>query len=282
MTLNSIYSLVFAVKSEKGDGAVVGNGGLSSPIAKALSSASSDTDDVYTIMINNEPSLRLLSCNTLKHSHARNPNSQSDVEVYTLLSSPKFGKQFKGPQENLPPELMQKVVMKMLLNLEQSLGLKSGSIVGDVVDAKLQLWGAAVPMNTWSSSSISTGTADGFVYDAKHACGAAGDWILDPSIAGAWESGRRLANWMLTQETSVGLPSRSRDGSGGKFVPSRIALSSGIGTIPPSPNSTFEFPSNNKPPNQRSKSPRRDNGNGSNNRRRNSNKGRRQKQVAPQ
>jgi hypothetical protein len=110
MTLNSIYSLVFAVKSSRSsnDDNVDddGNGrsnSLSSPIAKALSklsstsSSSSNTNGIYTVMIKNEPNLRLLSCNTLKHHHTQNPNSDSIIEVYTLLSSAKFGKQFKGP-----------------------------------------------------------------------------------------------------------------------------------------------------------------------------------------
>jgi len=247
MTLNSIYSLVFAVKSDD-----------ASPISKVVSNlCNQDKNDVYTIMIKNEPTLRLLSCNSLKHHHAQNKNSESNIEIYTLLSSPIFGKQFKGPQENLPLDLQEKVVMKMLSNLENSFKLEQGDVSNSVVDLKLQLWGAAVPMNTWSSSSSSNvGGVDGFVYDATYGVGAAGDWILDPSIAGAWESGRRLADWMLKHheesdkkkggEWSVGLPDLTNNSNNkeenGKFVPSRVALESGIGSIPPSPNSTFEFP----------------------------------------
>ncbi len=267
MTLNSIYSLVFAVKSDKGDDD--GSGGGTSSIAKAISnlcttsSSNSHDDGVYTIMIKNEPTLRLLSCNTLKHHHRQNPNSQSNIQIYTLLSSPKFGKQFKGPQEALPLDLQEQVIIKMLSNLENSLGLQKGDVVNEVVDLKLQLWGAAVPMNTWSSSSTSSSSSsngvDGFVYDATYGVGAAGDWILDPSIAGAWESGRRLADWILNHhekkedvEWSVGLPDFTNNGGKqGKFVPSRVALESGIGSIPPSPNSTFKFPSNGEGGNQR-------------------------------
>ncbi len=250
MTLNSIYSLVFAIKS---------NGDDAGPISKVVANLCKEDkkNDVYTIMIKNEPTLRLLSCNTLKHHHAQNPKSQSNIEIYTLLSSPIFGKQFKGPQENLPLDLQEKVVMKMLTNLESSFKLEKGDVSNAVVDLKLQLWGAAVPMNTWSSSSLSSnnGGVDGFVYDATYGVGAAGDWVLDPSIAGAWESGRRLADWMLKHheesdkkkgDWSVGLPDLTNNSSNkeknGKFVPSRVALESGIGTIPPSPNSTFEFP----------------------------------------
>jgi hypothetical protein len=283
MTLNSIYSLVFAVKSAKqsdnNNTVRDGNGSKSSsPIAKALStlsspaastSSSSNSNDIYTVMIQNEPNLRLLSCNTLKHHHTQNHNSDSIIEVYTLLSSAKFGKQFKGPQENLPPELVTTVVMKLLRSLERSLELQDGAVVDSVIDLKLQLWGAAVPLNTWSSTttvvggvngsgSKDDGGADGFVYDAAHGVGACGDWILDPSVAGAWESGRRLANWLLVnndggnrQMASVGLPDRSTKGGSGKFVPSIAALGSGVGTVPTtSLNMNYEFP---KPTNDGSK-----------------------------
>jgi len=254
MTLNSIYSLVFAVKSEKSGGG--GNGGLSSPIAKALSKLSSSSEgsegDIYTVNIKNEPNLRLLSCNTLKHHHTKkNPNSESDTEVYTLLSSPTFGKKFKGPQENLPIDLQQKVTIKLLESLEKSLSLEEGSVINSVVDVKVQLWGAAVPMNTWTSHSISKNEVDGFVYDGRGGVGACGDWILDPSVAGAWESGRRLANHLLTAQEldsklSVGLPDKVPKDDSGKFEPSSGALGSGIGTIPTSPNSAeFVFPKSN-------------------------------------
>ena len=262
MTLNSIYSLVFAVKSSRSGNSR--SNSLSSPIAKALSnlsatsSSSSNTNGIYTVMIKNEPNLRLLSCNTLKHHHTQNPNSDSIIEVYTLLSSAKFGKQFKGPQENLPPELVSTVVMKLLRSLERSLNLQEGEVVDSVIDLKLQLWGAAVPLNTWSTTTTTTTTVggnqqcsggddsgiDGFVYDATYGVGACGDWILDPSVAGAWESGRRLAHWLLlNNNASVGLPNRSSTNEGsGKLVPSLAALGSGIGTVPTSSNVIYEFP----------------------------------------
>lgn len=265
MTLNSIYSLVFALKSNKDEGGGGGGGGTSS-ISKAISNLCTSSrlnNDVYTIMIKNEPNLRLLSCNTLKHHHTQNSNSNSNIEIYTLLSSPQFGKQFKGPQENLPLDLQEKVVMKMLTSLERSLKVQQGGVADEVVDLKLQLWGAAVPMNTWSSSSLNfndRGGVDGFVYDAKYGVGAVGDWILDPSVAGAWLSGRRLADWLLNHheggeknnnEWSVGLPDLTNNGNkNGKFIPSRVALESGIGTIPSSPNPSFEFSTSNDHQNQ--------------------------------
>ena len=230
MTLNSIYSLVFAIKSDNKK---------SSPIAQTLKKLCSR--EVYTLMIRNEPNLRLLSSNTLKHSHPQNPTSTTNIEVYTLLSSPQFGKQYKGPQENLPNDLMEEVTMKMLQSLERALSITENEIVNHVVDLKLQLWGAAVPLNTWT-----TPNNDGFVYDAQFQVGACGDWILDPSIAGAWESGKRLASWIACEGgQSVGLPNLDRVDTGRKFLPSRAALESGIGTIPSTPNSKYEFPTNN-------------------------------------
>jgi hypothetical protein len=182
-------------------------------------------------------------------------NSQSNIEVYTLLSSPQFGRQYKGPQENLPLDLMEKVAMEMLHSLENALHIDRGAVIQNVVDLKLQLWGAAVPINTWKSGKH----GDGFVYDAQYGVGACGDWILDSSIAGAWESGRRLANWIVEEQQhedgheiknwSVGLPNLSSENanhSGGKFVPSRAALESGIGTIPSTtPDSSGEVTSYN-------------------------------------
>ena len=71
MTLNSIYSLVFAVKSDKkdDDGSCSGTSSIAKAISNLCTSSSSNSHDdgVYTIMIKNEPTLRLLSCNTLKH-----------------------------------------------------------------------------------------------------------------------------------------------------------------------------------------------------------------------
>ncbi|KAL3781425.1 hypothetical protein ACHAWO_000087 [Cyclotella atomus] len=271
MTLNSIYSLVFAVKSQGSDGSVIASA------LKRLQPKNDHNDispDVYTVMIRNEPNLRLLSSNSLKHHHVQNASSSANYEVYTLLSSATFGKRYKGPQENLPLDLMETVTIKMLQSLENALGMdEQGAIIDNVVDLKLQLWGAAVPLNTWTSTRKNSGVVDGFVYDAKYNVGACGDWILDSSIAGAWESGRRLAGWMTQTDGvsrhSVGLPSIFSDGNesgadsggaGGKFVPSRAALESGIGTIPPTPNSGYEFPARSNDDGRLYKSPGRGGG----------------------
>ena len=208
MTLNSIYSLVFAVKKD------------SCPLSSTL------PPDVISLFVKNEPNLRFLSCNTRKHQQSR---LEEPYEIWTVLSSPKFAKQYKAPQENLPEEIEDEVTSILLEAVERALGLEDSILKSTVVESKLQLWGAAVPLNTWAESP-------GFVYDATYGVGACGDWLLEPSIEGAWESGRRLANWICKELDegsktgpsvfSVGLPP-----NGGKFKASQSASQNGIASF---------------------------------------------------
>eukprot|EP00816_Leptocylindrus_hargravesii_P003112 CAMPEP_0196824210 /NCGR_PEP_ID=MMETSP1362-20130617/90899_1 /TAXON_ID=163516 /ORGANISM="Leptocylindrus danicus, Strain CCMP1856" /LENGTH=467 /DNA_ID=CAMNT_0042204389 /DNA_START=44 /DNA_END=1447 /DNA_ORIENTATION=+ len=210
MTLNSIYSLVFAVDKN-------------SPLSRAI------PEDMITAFIKNEPKLRLISSNTRKF---RKRGSSSTTEIFTVLSSPQFAKKNKAPQENIPTEVAGEVTSQLLQAVEVAFCLEKGSLSGDncIRESKLQLWGAAVPLNTWSDTP-------GFVFDDDFGVGACGDWLLDPSMEGAWESGRRLANWMNQAEvggkksSSVGLPPF------GKFKRSAASMDSGIGSFGSSPTS---------------------------------------------
>jgi len=218
MTLNSIYSLTVALKMGEMEE-------LSQIVGK----------DVTTAFIKNEPNLKLITNQSVKLG-AGASGKNDGIEVWTLLSSAKFAKKYKGPQENLPQERVEEVTTLMLASLERSLGLKIGGIhEGAVKDSRLQLWGAAVPLNVWSPTEQGDDSKNyGFMYDGEHGVGVCGDWLLDPSIAGAWESGRRLANWMSSSleedgksnASSVGLPSL-----GGEFKQSRAASGSGIGNV---------------------------------------------------
>jgi predicted NAD/FAD-dependent oxidoreductase len=243
MTLNSIYSLQFAVKQD------------TSPLTSTLSSSSSASAssapiipaDMIALFIQNEPTLAFLSCNTRKYK--QEGARESPYEVWTLLSSANFAKKHKGPQENLPQELMEDVTSKMTLALERALfGLTSdettdsnnsnGSLLSSsILQSRLQLWGAAVPVNTWNyDNSNSTGNGDnkegeregGFVYDATHGVGVCGDWLLQPSIEGAWESGRRLAEWMAKELREDNGPNvnASRNSRYTKGLPSSSSSSS--------------------------------------------------------
>lgn len=215
MTLNSIYSLTFVTKKEN------------SPIGQALG------EHVYSAFLKNEPTLRFLTCQSRKYNEGGGNNN--DLECWTLLSSPKFAKKYKGPQENLPKERIEEVTNHMIAALEKSLNLKSGAIHSDLlVDSKLQLWGAAVPLNTWKNgegddaTSVYKASEKGFVYDSEHGVGVCGDWLLDPSIGGAWESGRRLSNFIATPRRaseSIGLPPN------GAFRLSKASKETSIGNV---------------------------------------------------
>ena len=76
----------------------------------------------------------------------------------------------------------------------------------------------------------------GFSYDSQYNVGACGDWLLESSIEGAWESGRRLAQWMMKVEKEknlnddvnkwcVGLPPN------GSFYASSAVSKAGIGSF---------------------------------------------------
>ena len=221
MTLNSIYSLTFALR---------GPSVLSEAVKRYESRFISG-------FVKNHPSLRFLSWNSRKHRSedgSEDDGVRSDVEVWTVLSSAKFGKQHKGPQEFLPTELQDKVTGLLLEAIEESLLLPKGSLCGEtddtdsanqnpsaVLESRLQLWGAAVPVNVWKPDEDGP---HGYLYDQEHAVGACGDWLLDASIAGAWESGRRLAEHMMTTEPSTA-------GLSGKFEASQAVDRAGIGAL---------------------------------------------------
>jgi predicted NAD/FAD-dependent oxidoreductase len=194
MTLNSIYSLTFALA----EGSVLG---------KTL------PDTFMAAFVKNEPSLRFLSCQSRKY-----PSDDSDlqgVEVWTLLSSAPFAKKHKAPQEFLPESVVQNVTTLMVNALEGSLGLAEGSV--KPLESRLQLWGAAVPLNTWENGR-------GIVYDDMYRVGVCGDWLVDPSIAGAWTSGDSLGQYLCSGDVdSTGL-----DGS---FRRSEQVAKAGIGSL---------------------------------------------------
>lgn len=210
MTLNSIYSLTFAVPA------------VDSALSKALPS------NKFTCgFIKNHPNLKFISCNTRKYSN----DESKDVEVWTVLSSAKFGKTHKGPQENLPEDLQETVKGLLYKSLEEALVLPRGSLRGQpetpagsgkILESRVQLWGAAVPLNTWIPDDD---IAQGFIHDGDYNVGACGDWLLDSSLAGAWESGRRLAQFLIDSEDpkTVGLE--------GGFQGAEAVAKAGIGSL---------------------------------------------------
>ena len=209
MTLNSIYSLSFAVDA-------------SSTACQVLRQAL-PADKFVCGFIQNEPTLRFLSCQSRKYPPPQNSSSR-EVEVWTVLSSAPFAKKHKAPQEFLPEDVIQNVTSLLLQGLEKSLALPSESLQNDILESRLQLWGAAVPLNVWQSQQRKD---TGFLFDGKFGVGVCGDWLLDPSIGGAWESGRRLAAFMTNNPTDR----MSLIGVKGSFQASEGSGKAGIGSF---------------------------------------------------
>jgi len=244
MTLNSIYSLTWACRRRPSKEK---NQPQQQRSSSSLSSLSQHLPDNFVAgFVHNHPALRFLTCQTRKYpAKDSDVDDADDIEVWTVLSSPTFAKKHKAPQEFLPEETVE-TVSKLLWSAVQE--AVTGPPVGDsnaddwkkdVLDSRLQLWGAAVPVNVWCSSSSRSGSSGGggdeteekdlapagFLYDAPHAVGACGDWLQEPSIAGAWTSGRRLAEHMLHDASSShGLLS-------GSFQKSESTAQAGIGAL---------------------------------------------------
>ena len=195
MTLNSIYSLTILVDKNTSPR-------FSKSIPEPMISAFCD-----------HPRLRMITCQTRKYPDQE--GASDGQEVWTILSSSKFAKKYKAPQEFLPEETIEEVSCLLLEGVEELLDLSAGSI--KPVEKRLQLWGAAVPLNTWSNSQ-------GFIYDPTNNVGVCGDWLVEPSVAGAWTSGAKLANHMLTN-------AKEKTGLDGKFERSESSSKLGIASL---------------------------------------------------
>jgi predicted NAD/FAD-dependent oxidoreductase len=219
MTLNSIYSLTFCVKKQD------------SPFTELFYRQK----HLVSAFVRNHPNLSFLSCQSRKYPvHGLNEK----YEVWTALSSSEFARTHKAPQENLPQDVVESVTRQLLTALEESLDLSAGCLSpydadSIIVESQLQLWGAAVPLNVWNSVVSSSAYANvnqdaatlGFLYDGLHGVGVCGDWLLDASIAGAWESGRRLAEYMVSNTNRAELV-----GVKGNFQPCN-SVRAGIGSL---------------------------------------------------
>jgi len=207
MTLNSLYSLTFAVK-----GPSILSGGL--------------PEDFVGGFVEGHPRLGLVTCQTAKYPPSA--DEADGLEVWTVLSTASFAKKHKAPQEFLPDDVVEEVTGILLESLESDVlpsssspgggGGGGGSLREAVLESRLQLWGAAVPLNVWRGASSSKDDGGGgFLHDAGRSVGVCGDWLLEASLAGAWTSGRNLAHHLVEangngddddDDLVVGLPGR--------------------------------------------------------------------------
>jgi predicted NAD/FAD-dependent oxidoreductase len=215
MTLNSLYSLTIVLP--KG-----------SCLSKAL-------PEPFQCGFSDHPQLRMISCQSRKYpttATATATATDADYEVWNILSSAKFAKKYKAPQEFLPPETVEEVTALLLQAVQESLCLdtmeneSSPSTILTPLEKRLQLWGAAVPLNVWRSKEKSS--AKPFLWDEQYQVGVCGDWLLEPSIAGAWTSGQSMAQHLMKSNTSP----RGTVGLEGNFERSESASKLGLAALP--------------------------------------------------
>jgi predicted NAD/FAD-dependent oxidoreductase len=177
MTLNSLYSVTVCLKAP-------------SALSKAL------PNNFLAGFIQRHPKLSMLSCQTKKYPpNTYSGTSSDEAEVWNILSSASFAKKHKAPQEFLPDDVIQNVTAMLIESLQEDvIGARdSENLLDQILDFRVQLWGAAVPMNVWRAKGSKEDVGAGFIYDPKYQVGVCGDWLLEPSIAGAWTSGERIA-----------------------------------------------------------------------------------------
>ncbi|XP_064633871.1 renalase-like [Lineus longissimus] len=109
---------------------------------------------------------------------------QNGPECWTIFSTKEFGTANKVPQENIPPKKAEEVTERLLVAFAEVTGLKRGAL--KPCFTKVQLWGAAVPMNVLDNG-------EECVFDGMHHVGICGDWLTSPCIEGAAVSGLAVA-----------------------------------------------------------------------------------------
>ncbi|CAM0949126.1 unnamed protein product [Alopecurus aequalis] len=115
-------------------------------------------------------------------------------ECWTFFSTASYGRKNKVPQENIPNATAEKVKRDMLGGVELAFGLSKGSLQLPFY-SRVQLWGAALPMNTPGVPCI---------FDPQGRAGICGDWLTGSSIEAAVLSGMSLGDHVADYFASGG------------------------------------------------------------------------------
>ncbi|KAK7098262.1 hypothetical protein V1264_002599 [Littorina saxatilis] len=145
------------------------------------------------------------------------------VECWTVTSNAAFGTANKVPQENIPPGKEKEIVKTLLASLSRITGLKA---LPEVCFTRVQLWGAALPLNVYSSK-------DDCLFDALRQVGVCGDWLVSPCIQGAAVSGMVMAEKIKAHMSGDSRSTELRP----QFEP---AGSDAIGAFPVNPRMLFQ------------------------------------------
>jgi len=274
MTLNSIYSLTFCVKSP-------------SLLSQNL------PESFVGGFVQDHPRLGLVTCQTNKYptstyegsvTNSKSGNDDDNIEVWTVLSTATFAKKNKAPQEFLPEDVVQNVTRLLVDSLErdilQQIGAGDtntnpnadvpGALQNEILESRVQLWGAGVPLNVWrgdAGKASTNGAAAGFVHDPRYQVGVCGDWLQEASIAGAWTSGHRLAQHLI--DTDHSSASKYVGFKKGHFEASQSVRQLGLASLDGPMNSEKIMQSTTQSSPQIAKNRRNGSGNNNNNNRKN-------------
>lgn len=121
-------------------------------------------------------------------------NAKTTVECWTIFSTKSYGKANKVPQEHIPISKAEEITNTLLSAFSGITGIKQ---LPTPCFTKVQLWGAALPLNVLSNG-------EECVYDSRHNVGICGDWLVSPCLQGSALSGLALAEKI--HEHSTGNP----------------------------------------------------------------------------
>ena len=144
--------------------------------------------------------------------------SEDDVvEAWTLMSTAKYGKMNKVPQEAIPSDVADKITNDMLSEFQRALcaaaaaaAVAAGNgnteaqkdkrvLLPEQVYTKAQLWGAALPLNSLRSGMEC-------IWDSRGRVGVVGDWVGGGggSMESAAVSGIALAECIAAESRGLG------------------------------------------------------------------------------
>lgn len=140
--------------------------------------------------VENDDQISWIGNNTAKYKQSHSG------ECWSILSTSDFASKHKVPQEHIPKDEEKLVTQLLTEAFFRIIGRRA-----DVVFTRVQLWGAANPLNVLESGGA------GFSFDSDHQVGIAGDWLISPCLEGAALSGLRLAEAIVNH--SIGKSSAS-------------------------------------------------------------------------
>lgn len=146
------------------------------------------------IFVKDPKSILSWICNT----SAKIGNKTTNYQSWTFISTREYAALNKVPQEAIPVEKEKQVKQEMLQAFADVVNIPLSSM--DAAFSKIQLWGAAVPLNRHTSP---------FVWDSDAQVGICGDWFTStkspaPGIESAWCSGKKLADELASQYCAGG------------------------------------------------------------------------------